>query len=633
MSMPTRPTRASIQHVVLVTAVALLAVGASSGLAAKAADAQSKTRRVLMLYPYSNLFRVSVITGEAARRRLIARSRDRLEFYTDFLDLGRFSGEAYEARTARYLADKYRDRKPDVVMTLGPQALRFALTNRVDLGLDVPVVFCCTSRGRLEALNPPANVTGIVSEFDLTKTMALAERLQPDARHLVVVAGATEFDRQWVDIARRQLAPHGVKYATEYLVGLPFDDLIGRLKRLPRDTIIILLTMFSDSAGGFFIPPELVQDITAAAAAPVYGPYETYLGRGIVGGHIDSLEHIGTEIADMTLSVLADARSPTPAPIATSGHLDRVDWRALKRWNLSEGSLRPDTDVRFRELGLWAQYRWEMAAIALALLIQASLITGLLLERSRRRVTETKYDQRVLELAHMNRTAAAGAMSASIAHELNQPLGAILSNAEAAELLLAAKPLDVEQIRDILADIRQADERAGEIIAGLRRLLTRRDVERQDINVGAVIGDVVQLLAPEARERKIAIAVDEVRPDLRVHADSVHLHQVLLNLALNGMDAMPDGVAGPRRITFAAAPSGRSMIEVSVADTGRGVPADKLAGIFEPFFTTKPHGTGLGLSIVRTIVETYGGTIWAENRLVGGAVFRFTLPLAGAQAA
>jgi signal transduction histidine kinase len=588
---------------------------------------------VLMLYPYSNLFQLSVITGEAARKRLIARSPDRLEFYTDFLDLGRFSGEAYEARTARYLVDKYRDRKPDVVMTLGPQALRFALANRADLGLDVPVIFCCTSRARLGALNPPANVTGIVSDFDLTKTMALAERLQPDARHLVVVAGATEFDRQWVDIARRQLAAHGVKYATEYLVGLPFNDLIGRLKRLPRDTIIILLTMFSDSAGGFFIPPELVQDITAAAAAPVYGPYETYLGRGIVGGHIDSLEQIGTEIADLTLSVLAGAAQPMPAPVATNGHLDRVDWRALRRWNLNEGSLRPDTDVRFRELGLWAQYRWEMAAVALVLLIQASLITGLLLERSRRRVTETKYDQRVLELAHMNRTAAAGAMSASIAHELNQPLGAILSNAEAAELLLTANPLDVEQIRDILADIRQADERAGEIIAGLRRLLTRRDVERQDINVGAVIGDVVQLLAPEARERRIVIAVDEVRPDLQVRADSVHLHQVLLNLALNGMDAMPDGAAGPRRITFAAAPSGRSMIEVSVADTGRGVPADKLAGIFEPFFTTKPHGTGLGLSIVRTIVETYGGTIWAENRLVGGAVFRFTLPLAGAHAA
>ena len=160
-----------------------------------------------MLYPYSNLFPLSVITGEAARKRLIERSRAPLELYTDFLDLGRFSGQAYEARTAAYLADKYRDRKPDVVITLGPQALRFAVANEGSLRFDAPVVFCCTSRARLAALTPPANVTGIISEFDLTRTLALAQRLQPEARRIVVVTGASEFDQAWIQIARAQLAP------------------------------------------------------------------------------------------------------------------------------------------------------------------------------------------------------------------------------------------------------------------------------------------------------------------------------------------------------------------------------------------------------------------------------------------
>jgi hypothetical protein len=172
-------------RVTLIASAVLLSLGALSGDVARAQD---KVRRVLMLYPYNNLFPLSVITGEAARKRLTDRSREPLELYADFLDLGRFSGEAYETRTARYLVDKYRDRKPDVVMALGPQALQFVMRNRAALAFDMPIVFCCTSRARLAALNPPGDVTGIISEFDLAGTLSLAQRLQPDARHIVVVA-------------------------------------------------------------------------------------------------------------------------------------------------------------------------------------------------------------------------------------------------------------------------------------------------------------------------------------------------------------------------------------------------------------------------------------------------------------
>ena len=234
-----------------------LAFAALSG--ADAVRAQDNPRRVLMLYPYNNLFPVSVITGEAARKRMNERSRQPLEFYSDFLDLGRFSGDAHETRTARYLIDKYQDRKPDVVMALGPRSLQFIVQHQAALGFDAPVVFCCTSRTRLAAFNPPNNVTGVISEFDFTKTLALAQRLQPDAKRIVVVAGATEFDQQSAQIARRQLAPYEQKYDTKYWVGLRYEDLTENLKRLPRDTIVILLTMFADGAGRLFITPEIAR--------------------------------------------------------------------------------------------------------------------------------------------------------------------------------------------------------------------------------------------------------------------------------------------------------------------------------------------------------------------------------------
>ena len=146
-----------------------------------------------------------------------------------------------------------------------------------------------------------------------------------------------------------------------------------------------------------------------------------------------------------------------------------------------------------------------------------------------------------------------------------------------------------------------------------------------------VIQDVIHIVEPEAARRGVVLSVDRRRTALAVRADQVHLQQVMLNLAINGMDAMLNSIPGRRRLAFQTALIGESEVEVSVSDTGTGIPEEKLKNIFESFMTTKAEGPGLGLSIVRTIAETYGGKIWAENRVEGGAVFRFSLPLAKAQ--
>jgi C4-dicarboxylate-specific signal transduction histidine kinase len=233
------------------------------------------------------------------------------------------------------------------------------------------------------------------------------------------------------------------------------------------------------------------------------------------------------------------------------------------------------------------------------------------------------------EVAHLNRAAAAGALSASIAHELNQPLGAILSNAETAELLLRANPLDVGQLKEILADIRQANQRAADIITHLRQLLKKRsEIDLQEFNVNDAIADAIHVLEPEAMQRQVALSVDPAPRPLPVRADPVHLQQVILNLAMNGMDAMASSPPAERKLALQTALNERAEVEVSICDSGPGLPRDKLKEVFETFYTTKQQGTGLGLSIVRTIIETYGGKIWADNAAAGGAVFRFTLPLA-----
>jgi C4-dicarboxylate-specific signal transduction histidine kinase len=242
------------------------------------------------------------------------------------------------------------------------------------------------------------------------------------------------------------------------------------------------------------------------------------------------------------------------------------------------------------------------------------VISGVLLERRRRHAAELESRGRLAQVIHMNRGAGLSAISSSIAHELNQPLGAILSNAQAAEILLKQKPPDLDLIGTILADICKSDQRAGEVITHLRDLLRKNDREPEVVDLNDVIMLTDEILAPEAKARGVTLSANLVPHPLPVRVNPIHLQQVLLNLVLNGMDATASRSPADRRVTIRASLINNVTVKVSIADSGSGIPADKVQQIFEPFFTTKQQGTGLGLSIARTIIERSRGEISAENR-------------------
>ena len=231
-------------------------------------------------------------------------------------------------------------------------------------------------------------MTGIITAFDLAKTLSLAERLQPQARRLFVIAGSGETDRRWQPIARKMIEERGGKFETTFLFDLPYSELVTELSKVPNDAIVILLTVFADAEGKTFVPAQVAADLSALSPAPIYGPYDTFVGRGAVGGFVETFESVGVAAAEMAIEIMEGADPATLAPRTNPVQQYRVDYRAMQRWNLKEKDLPPDTVVLFKKPTIWDEYRGSVLAALFVLGLQTLILGALLIQRRRRQRAE-----------------------------------------------------------------------------------------------------------------------------------------------------------------------------------------------------------------------------------------------------
>ena len=555
-----------------------------------------------------------------------AGSPEPITIFAEHLDLGRFKRQTHEETLHAYIVQKYPDRDIGIILPVGPTVLDFALAIRTQMWPEASVVFAAATDSAVADVNLAADITGGIVALSLHDMVETARTLVPDLQRIVLLGDPWD-GRNVYHNFKQELPAVAAALEVVDLTGLALPEIRRRVAMLPERTAILYTDIFVDGAGAAYLPGDALASIAEVANRPIVVHAETEVGSGAAAGIVFSPELMGRDAATRVLRIMR-GESASNIPLSRGALTKTVyDWRQLQRWHVDESRLPPGSEIRFRPPGLWEQYRWELSAAGLVAAIQTALIAGLLLERRRRTVAESTSRRHLEEVTHLNRSAAVGVLSASLGHELNQPLGAVLSNAEAAELLLNADPPDVEKVKAILADIRRDDQRAADVIMRLRALMKKGEPEPQLIDVNEVVRIITDILGAEAASRGVMLSADLDRRPLPARADAVHLQQVVLNLALNGMDAMLSSPTARRHMIVTTTLADASTIRVAVSDSGTGIPPDKLKGIFAPFYTTKRQGMGLGLSIARSIIEQSGGKIWAENRPDGGALFIFTLPV------
>lgn len=567
----------------------------------------------------------NVMMEQAVQTEMLAHSTNQIEFFTESLDANHFPKASYYREFENYLKDKYTGQNLDLVMEF--MGRDFTLADELPLSVvsNLPAVFVAVSELDVPGILGQRPFTGIVQRFDIQGTIKFIFQLQPETRRVVVVGGMSKTDQIALDRIKEAAASlNGVKF--EFWTNRPMAEIRVGVALLPKDRVVLLSPVERDVTGQPFYTAEVAEMLAQSASVPVYVLGAGLIGSGALGGSVVNNESLGTSAGKLATQALAGIPvSRIPIEVRTNGTL-MVDWRALERWNIKQSRLPAGCVVRYRPHWRWEEHRTLILFIGAVLLAQAITIAALLVQRRLRRRAEAEIQLQRTELAHVARVSTMGQLSSALTHELNQPLGAILRNTEAAEIFLQSDGPNLEEVRAILTDIHRDVSRAGNVVDRMRTLFKRRSLVSSRLDLGDLVQDTVALARPDAAARQIKLSV-QIAPRLpAAQGDRVQLQQVLLNLILNGLDAMDTIPKSRRSLVVRVGEAEDGKLQVAVNDHGAGIAPADAAHVFEPFFTTKPNGMGMGLAISRTIVEAHGGDIRVKSNEQGGTTFTFTLP-------
>lgn len=606
--------------------------------AAATSGSQEDVRRIVILNSTDpNL--PAFIALDTALQSAVREGGVPVDFFYESLDLYRFESPDLEEKLVGLLKEKYRNLKVDVVATYATAALNFAQRYGDEIWPDAPFVFHSVSDDKLVSAGLETNVAGVPVLLRFGETIDLALKLKPGTRRLAIIAGSSETDERHLSQTNDALAPYLDELEIEYLNGLTVEKTLAAVQSLPPDTVVLYTTIFRDGAGVPLVPFEVVQKIVAVSPVPVFGVFETYLGRGITAGIISSYSAQGRRAGEIINRIFAgEAPSAIGVQASAPAHC-MADWRKLKYWGIPERLLPDDCEILFRQTSVWNQYLWQFGAALAVILAQLALIGALLLGRRRlgraqgelktelalRKEIEKAATTLQVRLTRFARERSLGVMSTTIVHEVSQPLIAIQNYAQAARRRLQGNSDDKTRVLELLDKIQGQSERAGRITQRVRSLINNKEAEIVPTSLVNLIREVIPMFELECETLGCHISYQPDAGLPPVLADSLQIQLVLANMLSNAMRSIRQQGEGGRIIAIDTELLENGEVQVSVADQGLGIPPDRVQHIFEPLYSGARSGMGVGLAICRDIIELHGGRIWHEPNPGGGAIFRFTL--------
>ena len=532
---------------------------------------------------------------------------------------------APEQAVVDYIRSTFVDRpKPDLIVTVAGPAAVFARKYRQQLFPDTPTLFASVDQKYLGDLPLGDNETAVAAVNDYPHVIENILQLLPQTRQVFMVTGSGQVGQFWRRELENEFRRFHDRLTFVWFEDLSFREALLRTASLPDNSAILYIIFGTDGTGAAFADERLFAELHATANAPLFAGQSVYLGAGIVGGSLLSIDDLSRDTADVAVRLL---NGESPGRVRVPPHVPGqpiFDWRELQRWGIAESRLPASSVVRYRSPSLWQEYRYTILGATGALAIQALLIIGLLYQRRARQRAELDSRRNLALAADANRRQTMSALTNAIAHELGQPLSSMIHNAHALQRMIATDRATPETIGEILSDIRSEGIQATQIIDRHRTMLRSHQLDKKPIDLHEVISESLALVAHDMRARQIQPIVNPSSNPCIIRGDQVLLGQVLVNLVMNAMDAMAETPPVRRRLTIRTEVRAAD-VEVTVRDTGTGLPADINGKLFAPFVTTKTNGLGIGLTIARTIVHAHEGTIDARNNPEGGATFIVTL--------
>ncbi len=610
----------------------LLIISFSISEASPALPKTEEPKNILILFSMDQGLVAYKMILESIKNVLRDEYSEPFKLYVEYFDLGRFPDSSYQQYLFNKYNDKYKNAKIDLLISVGPALIplleKYAesyIKNIPTVSLDLKDPF---NKNKKYSLN--SRTKEILLNIDAKTNFKLAFNLFPDYSNAYIISGSSRVDKFFHKITMHAALEYEKSKKIVDLSDLSMEELLKRVNQIPKKSIIFITTFAMDGNAVIYNTPEAIRLITKETSAPIFVLLDTPFEEGALGGYVGSMKNFGMVAARSAIKILNGENPPSVQVDETKLNQYMFDWRELKRFNLQDSDLIPNNSViLFEETDFIGTYKWIIGAGILFIILQSLLIINLIKTNKKQKVLTAQLIQsenRYRELVREDRLMQMGLLTASLAHEINQPLAAILSNAQAAVRYLDSDKNTQNIFREILGDIIEDDKRAAGVINSVRGMLKQEKRDKEIIELDTIFREVITIFNSEANERNISIDTKFENESVFILGDRIQLQQVILNLLINAANELDLVPVGTRVILIKTEVLNKFVI-VSVTDSGPGIKEEVKQKLFEPFFTTRKDGLGIGLAVCRSIIEDHGGKIWAQNNTDIGATFSFQLKI------